>query len=93
MDETLAAYGEEDEALAVSPRYQEPVKALTCYRGIKHLFALTMITEIVDVRRFPHPRQLVFWAGMDVLEYAPLAATESDRPGVARGVRGAARVG
>ncbi|MCB1861687.1 MAG: transposase [Gammaproteobacteria bacterium] len=42
----------------------EPVKALTCYKGIKHLFALTMITEIGDVKRFAHPRQLVSWVGI-----------------------------
>ncbi|MCP5427707.1 MAG: transposase [Chromatiaceae bacterium] len=42
----------------------EPVKALTCCKGIKHLFALTMITEIGDVKRFAHPRQLVSWVGI-----------------------------
>ena len=70
LDDILAGYGEEVEALAATPRYQEPVKALTCYKGIKNLFALTMITEIGDVRRFAHPRQLVSWAGMDIREYA-----------------------
>jgi len=70
LDDILAAYGEEVEALAVAPRYREPVKALTCYKGIKHLFALTMITEIGDVKRFAHPRQLVSWIGMDIREYA-----------------------
>lgn len=46
LDGIVAEYGEEVEALAATPRYQEPVKALTCYKGIKNLFALTMITEI-----------------------------------------------
>jgi transposase len=46
------------------------VQALTCYKGIKNLFALTMITEIGDVKRFPHPRQLVSWIGMDIREYS-----------------------
>jgi len=61
MDGVLSCYGEEVEALAVAPRYQEPVKALTGCQGIKNLFALTMITEITeiteigDVRRFAHP--------------------------------------
>jgi transposase len=68
LDGILAAYGVEVEALAVSSRYEEPVKALTCFffwkEGIKNLFALTMITEIGDVKRFVHPRQLVSWAGM-----------------------------
>ena len=33
-------------------------------------FALTMITEIGDITRFPHPRQLVSWMGMDIREYS-----------------------
>ena len=70
LDAVLEAFGEAVEALATTPRYQEPVKALTCYKGIKNLFALTMITEIGDVRRFPHPRQLTSWIGMDIREYA-----------------------
>ena len=86
LDEILATYGEEIEALAVTPRYQEPVKALTCYlfceEGIKHLFALTMITEIGDVKRFAHPRQLVSWVGMDIREYA--SGGKSTRLGITR---------
>ncbi len=82
LDETLAAYSEEVYALALVPRYQEPVKALTCYKGIKQLFALTMITEIGDVKRFTHPRQLVSWVGMDIREYA--SGGKSHRFGITR---------
>jgi len=82
LDEILADYGEAVEALAVAPRYREPVKALTCYKGIKHLFALTMITEIGDVKRFAHPRQLVSWVGMDIREYA--SGGKSHRFGITR---------
>lgn len=82
LDGILAAYGEAVEALAAAPRYQEPVKALTCYKGIKHLFALTMITEIGDVKRFAHPRQLVSWIGMDIREYA--SGGKSHRFGITR---------
>ena len=66
----LTKYDEQIEALATSPRYQKPVQALTCYKGIKHHFALTMITEIGDIKHFPHPRQLVSWIGMDIREYS-----------------------
>jgi transposase len=82
LDDILAAYGEEVEALAVTPRYREPVRALTCYKGIKHLFALTMITEIGDVKRFAHPRQLVSWIGLDIREYA--SGGKSNRLGITR---------
>jgi len=45
-------------------------ETVTCYKGIKHLFALTIITEIGNIKRFPHPRQLVSWIGMDIREYS-----------------------
>ena len=82
LDELLAEYGEAVEELATTPRYREPVQALTCYKGIKHLFALTMITEIGDVKRFAHPRQLVSWVGMDIREYA--SGGKSNRFGITR---------
>lgn len=82
VDEILVEYGKEVQALALTPRYREPVKALSCYKGIKHLFAMTMITEIGDVKRFAHPRQLVSWMGMDIREYA--SGGKSNRLGVTR---------
>ncbi len=66
----LAGYDQQIEELATTPRYEKPVQALTCYKGIKQTFALTMITEIGDIKRFAHPRQLVSWMGMDIREYS-----------------------
>jgi transposase len=66
INQSLAEYNQQIEALAQTERYQKPVQALTCYKGIKTIFALTMITEIGDIQRFPHPRQLVSWIGMDI---------------------------
>ena len=73
---------EAEAALALAARYREPLKALTCYKASKHLFALTMITEIGDVKRFAHPRQLVSWVGMDMREYA--SGGKSHRFGITR---------
>ncbi|MDH3772569.1 MAG: IS110 family transposase, partial [Nitrospirota bacterium] len=70
LNTILAEYDQQIGALATTPRYEKPVQALTCYKGIKHLFALTMMTEIGDIKRFPHPRQLVSWIGMDIREYS-----------------------
>jgi len=66
----LAGYNQQIEELATTERYAKPVQALICYKGIKHTFALTMITEIGDIKRFAHPRQLVSWMGMDIREYS-----------------------
>ncbi|NRB42669.1 MAG: transposase [Pseudomonadales bacterium] len=63
---TLEAYAQEFDALAKTQRYQAVVKALIFYKCIKKLFALTLATEIGDIKRFPHPRQLVAWIGMDI---------------------------
>ena len=70
VNNILAEYGQQIRTRAKTPRYEQSVQALTCYKGIKNLFALTMITEIGDVKRFPHPRQLVSWIGMDIREYS-----------------------
>lgn len=70
LDELLAEYGRHIEELAATPRYHKAVQSLTCYKGIKNIFALTMITEIGDIQRFAHPRQLMSWIGMDVREYS-----------------------
>lgn len=70
LNQILTEYGQQIEVLANLPRYQKAVRSLTCYKGIKNLFALTMITEIGDIKRFPHPRQLVSWIGMDIREYS-----------------------
>lgn len=64
------AYGPRIEELAGTPRYREAVQSLTCYKGIKNVFALTMITEIGDIQRFAHPRQLMSWIGMAIREYS-----------------------
>ncbi len=66
----LAGYDQQIEELATTERYEKPVHALTCYKGIKNTFALTIITEIGDITRFAHPRQLVSWMGMDIREYS-----------------------
>jgi len=70
LNQIVAEYGQQIEVLANTPRYRQAVQSLTCYKGIKNIFALTMITEIGDVKRFPHPRQLVSWIGMDIREYS-----------------------
>jgi transposase len=70
LNTLLAEYDQQLETLAKTQRYEKPVKALTCYKGIKNTFALTMITEIGDVKRFAHPSQRVSWVGMDIREYS-----------------------
>lgn len=62
-DFKLAELGEGD-------AYRDKVKALRCYRGIELLTAMTLISELNDIRRFKHPKQLCSYAGMDLREYS-----------------------
>jgi transposase len=42
LNEVLTEYGQQIDGLANSPRYRSAVQSLTCYKGIKNVFALTM---------------------------------------------------
>ena len=70
LNQLLTEYSQQIEELANTPRYQESVQSLTCYKGIKNIFALTMITEIGDIKRFPHSRKLMSWIGMEIREFS-----------------------
>ena len=67
MNDILTGYDQQIEVLAKTPYYEKPVQALTCYKGIKNIFALTMIMEIGALKRFAHLRKLVSWVGMAFL--------------------------
>ena len=44
--------------------WREPVEALCCFRGIKTLTAMTIVSEIGDIKRFRSPRQLMGYTGL-----------------------------
>src|SRR3569833_2018260 len=52
------------EEIAVSDRNREPVKWLSAFRGIGTLTALTVITEIIDFKRFGNAGQLMSFIGL-----------------------------
>ena len=62
-DERIAMFAE-------SERYKKSKDVLCCFRGIATLSAMTLITEIGDVRRFAHPAGLTSYAGLDIKEYS-----------------------
>jgi len=49
-----------------SERYKTLKDMLVSFRGISSLTAMTLISELGDIRRFPHPRQLTAYCGLDV---------------------------
>lgn len=44
--------------------WRRPVEALLCFRGVKVLTAMTLLTEIGDIRRFASPRHLMAYTGL-----------------------------
>ncbi len=68
--ELLQNYDFELTKLCQSEKYASRVQALQCYRGIAELSAITIVTEIGDIKRFPHPRKLMSYLGFDVAEYS-----------------------
>src|SRR3990167_6311654 len=67
---TLKEYDGLVDELATRREYERKVKALTVYKGIKNIWAMTLISEIGDINRFSHPGKLVSWAGLDIREYS-----------------------
>ncbi|MFT7551420.1 MAG: transposase, partial [Rhodothermales bacterium] len=48
---------------AQSDRLRETVQVLGAFRGVATLTALTLATELGDIRRFGSPRQLMAYLG------------------------------
>jgi transposase len=70
LSEGIAVYDRMIEEMAEKEKYKTKKDALNCFRGISTLTAMTFITEIGDVRRFKHPKQLTSYCGLDVSEYS-----------------------
>lgn len=49
---------------ARSEPFRERVEALCCFRGVKTLTAMTILTELGDIRRFARPTGLMAFAGL-----------------------------
>jgi len=58
------------EALALRPAYRAAVERLCCFKGISTHAAMVLVTELGDVRRFDHPRQLMAYVGLVPSEHS-----------------------
>lgn len=70
LESHIEEYATKIVKISESKKYEKNVKSLVCYRGINTLSAMVILTELGDVRRFKHPRQIVSYAGMDIAEYS-----------------------
>ena len=58
------SFDAEVERYAQSPTYRLSVEALCCFRGIRTLTAMTILSEVGDIRRFDSPRRLAAYLGL-----------------------------
>lgn len=70
FNDQISEYDAKIKQLSETPRYHKRVSYLCCFRGIGLLTAMTLVTEIGDARRFPHPRNLTSYSGMDIREHS-----------------------
>lgn len=69
-EDAVSRYDAEIFDISETDRYKRRVESMSCYRGFSTLTAMTVVSELGDIRRFKHPRQLVSYAGLDVVEYS-----------------------
>lgn len=64
LDERLASLDAEVGKLAGTAEFKPLVDRLCCLRGISLLAAMVLLSELFDLRRFLHPRQLMAFVGL-----------------------------
>lgn len=74
MKERLNRLEQALEAAAEEEPYRERVAALKCFRGIRTVTAVTLVSELHDFRRFTSPRDLMGYLGL-----VPSEHSSSDR--------------
>lgn len=70
IDAQIAAIDGQLARIADSAPWCDPVRWLSCFRGISTLTALGLLAEIGDFRRFGSPRELMSFVGLTVSEYS-----------------------
>ena len=64
LEDRLATITAGLEAIGAAAPYAAAVNALRCFRGIDTVTALTLLAELHDFRRFPHPRAVMAFTGL-----------------------------
>lgn len=72
IEDRLVQCGRLERALrdAVSWRFYPVVLALQAMRGVQFVTAVGMVSELGDLSRFTHPRQLMAWLGVTPSEHS-----------------------
>ncbi len=76
LDERLLMFEREILALAEKPEFKPVVDRLCCLPGIRELSAMVLLTELYDLRRFHHPRELMSFLGLVPSEHSSGASRQ-----------------
>ena len=66
----IASLSSQIEHLSEQPRYKRVSAALCSFKGLSVISSMSIVTEIQDIRRFSHPKQLSAYCGLDIREYS-----------------------
>lgn len=69
-DNTIKLLEAEIERLSKEEKFSDQCKVLRAFKGIETLTAMTLIVELGDIRRFDHPKRIVSYCGLDIIEYS-----------------------
>lgn len=70
FEASIEQYDLKIEQYATNDKYRGKIAALKCIRGFNTNTAMTVLTEIVDIKRFKHPGYLTSFVGLDIKEYS-----------------------
>lgn len=70
LEDSIGTFDTEIKHLSTLPKYQKSVNALKCFKGIQTHTAMALVTEIVDINKFNHPKKLASYCGLDITEYS-----------------------
>ncbi len=70
LEERRLALEKEIHCIAQTEPYRAPVARLACLRGISIFGAMVLLAELLDLKRFDSPRQLMAFVGLVPSEYS-----------------------
>jgi transposase len=82
LNARIARFDEEIAKLAVSEPLRARVGRLCTLRGVSTLTAMVVLSELFDLRRFEHPRQLMAYLGLVPSEYS--SGNKQQRGGITK---------
>lgn len=82
LDQEVSRLENELAQVAEQKRYRMPVRVLMAFRGMGLVTSLTMVSELGDIHRFAHPRQVMAYLGLVPSEHS--SGNRTQRGGITK---------